>query len=73
MLKPFEGYEEGKDGGRGVGTGQPCRIGWSDFNFFAIFENGHIAVDWLYFYELNSKIVFDLVKGIWNFGVSLHF
>ena len=31
--------------------------------FFDIFENGHIAVDWLYFYEFNSKIVFDLVKG----------
>ena len=29
--------------------------GWSDFHFFAIFENGHIAIDWLYFYEFNSK------------------
>ena len=28
---------------------------WSDFHFFAIFENGHIAFDWLYFYEFNSK------------------
>ena len=24
-------------------------VGWSDFHLFAIFENGHIAVDWLYF------------------------
>ena len=23
--------------------------GWSDFNFFAVLENGHIAIDWLYF------------------------
>ena len=33
-----------------------CGIGWSDFHFFAIFKNGHIAIDWLYFfYEFNSK------------------
>ena len=25
------------------------------FSFFAIFENGHIAMDWLYFYEFNLK------------------
>ena len=34
-------------------------VGWSDFYFIAIFENGHIAIDWLYcilnyFYEFNS-------------------
>ena len=23
--------------------------------FFAIFENGHMAIDWLYFYEFNLK------------------
>ena len=32
-----------------------CTLGWSDFHFLAIFENGHIAIDWLYFYEFNSK------------------
>ena len=25
------------------------------FSFFVIFENGHSAVDWLYFYEFNTK------------------
>ena len=30
-------------------------LGWSFFSFYAIFENGHIAIDWLYFYEFNSK------------------
>ena len=29
------------------------RVEW--FSLFAIFENGHIAIDWLYFYEFNSK------------------
>ena len=32
-----------------------CTLGWSDFHFFVIFENGHIAADWLYYYEFNSK------------------
>ena len=32
-----------------------CRVGWNDFHFLAIFENWHIAIDWLYFYALNSK------------------
>ena len=32
-----------------------CRVGWSDFHFLAIFENGHIAINWLYFYEFNSE------------------
>ena len=35
-----------------------CLVGWSDFRIFAIFENGHIAMDWLdwlNFYEFNSK------------------
>ena len=32
-----------------------CALGWSDFHFFAIFENGHIAIDWAYFYEFSSK------------------
>ena len=29
--------------------GDDCWLGWSDFHFFTIFENVHIAVDWLYF------------------------
>ena len=29
--------------------------GWRGFHFVAIFENGHIPIDWLYFYEFNSK------------------
>ena len=33
----------------------PGALGWSDFHFFEIFENGQIAIDWLYFYEFNSK------------------
>ena len=32
-----------------------CTLEWSDFHFFVIFENGHIAADWLYYYEFNSK------------------
>ena len=32
-----------------------CTLGWSEFHFSAIFENGHNAVDWLYIYEFNSK------------------
>ena len=30
-------------------------VGWSDFLFLAIFENGHIPVDWMYFYEFKFK------------------
>ena len=30
-------------------------VGWSDLVLLAIFENGHIAVDQVYFYEFNSK------------------
>ena len=26
-----------------------CHVGRSDFHFFAIFDNGHIAIDWAYF------------------------
>ena len=32
-----------------------CTVGWSDLNFCYNFRNGHLAVDWLYFYEFNSK------------------
>ena len=35
--------------------GSGSALGWSDFHFFAIFENGHMAIHWLYFYEFNSK------------------
>ena len=32
-------------------TQSPCwALGWSDFHFFSIFKNGHIAIDGLYFY-----------------------
>ena len=30
-------------------------LGWSDFHCFSIFENGHIAIDFLYLYELIFK------------------
>ena len=30
-------------------------LGWSDFHCFSIFENGHIAIDCLYLYELIKK------------------
>ena len=30
-------------------------VGWSDLVLLAIFENGHIADDQVYFYEFNSK------------------
>ena len=36
-----------------VVPGASSTLGWSDFHFLAIFENGHIAIDWLYFYEFN--------------------
>ena len=36
--------------------------GWSDFLFFLMFENGHIAIDWLYFYEFNSKKLANFAK-----------
>ena len=29
-----------------------CIVGWSNSNLFVIFENGHIAIDWLYFATL---------------------
>ena len=29
------------------------RVEW--FSFFATLENGHFALDWLYFYEFNSR------------------
>ena len=32
-----------------------CGVEWSDLHFFSIFENGHIAIDWLHFYENNAK------------------
>ena len=32
-------------------TQSPCwALGWSDFHFFSILKNGHIAIDVLYFY-----------------------
>ena len=30
-------------------------VGWSDFHFLAIFENLHIAVDWLYLFSSIPK------------------
>ena len=30
-----------------------CLVAWSDFLLFAIFENGHITANQVYFYELN--------------------
>ena len=32
------------------------------FNFFAIFKNGHSAIDWLYFYEVHSKKLANFVE-----------
>ena len=32
-----------------------CGLGWSDFRFFEIFENGYIVINWLHFYKFNSK------------------
>ena len=39
----------------GVRRPPPPTLGWSNFHFFVIFENGHIAIYWIYFYELNSQ------------------
>ena len=33
----------------------PCTVGWSALNFCYNFRNEHLAVDWLYFYQFNSK------------------
>ena len=30
-----------------------CTVGWSDLELFAIVENGHIAVDHVYFWVFN--------------------
>ena len=37
-------------------------VGWSDFLFFLIFKNWHIAIDWLYFHEFNSKKLANFAK-----------
>ena len=36
------------------------RVEW--FSLFLIFENGHIVIDWLYFYEFNSKKLVNFAK-----------
>ena len=51
-----------------------CGIRWSDFHFFAIIENGHIAIDWQYLYKFNSKksanfgkvLIFKKSLGPWK-------
>ena len=35
--------------------GWECTVGWSDFHFFSIIKNGHIAIACLYFYKFISK------------------
>ena len=44
---------------------QHLAVGWSDLQFFSIFENEHIATDQVNFYEFQSKNqqIFPCARG----------
>ena len=42
-------------------------VGWSDFHYFVIFENGHIALDWLYLGSHNSLVQYDMCPSFFFF------
>ena len=44
--------------------GDFCLVSWSDLPLFAIFENGHISADEVYFYQFNSTVlILEKIEG----------